>query len=185
MIDFDRILERVTIRDLLESAHVETRGNRASCPIHGGSNPTAFSFTDSTFYCFSCGAKGGLIDFGVQLWGHSRQGILKRLCAMAGIDSGGAVASRLTPSYRQVPVAPRQTNTELVLAQMKLEALKDLQYATLLVLRVLKKALKRRRVSLRDFYDQEQLYLYELEELDKEATIATFQYNQLRKGKKV
>jgi len=85
MIDFNLILSRVTIRDVLADAgHYPTR-KRIACPIHDGNNRTAFSFTDSTFVCFSCGAKGGLLDLVEYLYHYSRQEALHHLCRMAGI----------------------------------------------------------------------------------------------------
>lgn len=36
------------------------RRGRTRCPLHGGENPTALSYSDDrgTFYCFACGEKG-------------------------------------------------------------------------------------------------------------------------------
>ena len=54
---FERILRR--------TGDVVGRNGRTRCPLHGGKNPTAFSFDESTgvFNCFSCGQKGDKVSF--------------------------------------------------------------------------------------------------------------------------
>ena len=93
MMNFDEIKARVTIRDILKSAGIEAERNRIACPIHGGSNLTSFSFTDSTFICFSCGAEGGLIALVEYLQRCSRQ---EALCAL-----------RRLPEHVSLPGDPR------------------------------------------------------------------------------
>jgi DNA primase len=85
MADLDPILARVTIRNILAEAGYHPARNRMPCPIHDGNNRTAFAFTDSTFVCFSCDAKGGLLDLVEYLYHCTRQDALRHLCKMAGI----------------------------------------------------------------------------------------------------
>lgn len=62
MSDSRVVLDSVTVGDILSYFGFEYHNTRRRCPIHDGSNPTAFSFNESGFHCFSCGAKGGKID---------------------------------------------------------------------------------------------------------------------------
>lgn len=82
---FNEILQRVSIHDILADHGYRPQKRRMPCPIHGGKNPTAFSFTDDAFYCFSCGASGGLLDLAQTLRGSNRQEALKYLANLAGI----------------------------------------------------------------------------------------------------
>lgn len=51
----------MTIFDVLEGHGWPTgRYGRTTCPIHGGDNRQAFSYTDDRWYCFACGAGGGI-----------------------------------------------------------------------------------------------------------------------------
>ena len=68
--DFDQVLERVTIRDILTDAGFDPKGSRMACPIHGGKNSTSFSFGDHVYTCFACGASGGLISLAQELHGY-------------------------------------------------------------------------------------------------------------------
>jgi hypothetical protein len=184
MVDFRFVFDRITISDLLDAAGIPHKGNRCACPIHGGNNPTSFSFMEWGFYCFSCGAKGGLLDLGVALWGCGRQEALGRLCAMAGIDTGnpqnGGKLRTLIAQPRLIPY--RHTNVARVLAEERLEALKDLQFCILLALRTVRKALKIRNITLGEFYFCEQLYLYQLEELDTRISFEIASARTLTKG---
>ena len=63
----DKILEVITISDILHREGVKTRGRRSRCPIHGGRNDTTFGFNKVTFHCFKCGSKGHVVDLVMQL----------------------------------------------------------------------------------------------------------------------
>jgi hypothetical protein len=56
--------ELVPMKRLLKAVGIETHtpGRRAACILHGGSNPTDFSWReDGHWHCFSCGASGDRI----------------------------------------------------------------------------------------------------------------------------
>lgn len=57
------IHNRVTIRDVLSvyCPSLTVRGRRCPCPIHNGKDNN-FSFTDSGYKCFVCGASGDVIS---------------------------------------------------------------------------------------------------------------------------
>jgi Protein of unknown function (DUF3987)/CHC2 zinc finger len=68
---------------------------RGRCPIHGGKNPTSFVVnpTELTFYCHSCGANGGPVQFLHQLNGGSGSPtgkdfveIVRSLCSDVGVE---------------------------------------------------------------------------------------------------
>lgn len=50
----------MTVLDVLlqHGLDLGRRGRRA-CPLCQGHNPQEFSFTETAYYCFACGAKGG------------------------------------------------------------------------------------------------------------------------------
>jgi DNA primase len=63
----DKILEVITISDILNREGVKTRGRRSRCLIHGGRNDTTFGFDKITYHCFKCGAKGQVVDLVMQI----------------------------------------------------------------------------------------------------------------------
>ena len=69
----NNLTDKITVLHEIEKITTPTRqGNnyRCECPIHGGKNRTAFTITEdgTGFYCFSCGAKGNVIDFVMQYY---------------------------------------------------------------------------------------------------------------------
>jgi len=82
---FHDILQRVTIKDILIDYGFSPKRNRIACPIHGGDNPSSFRFTDHNFICFSCGARGGLIDLAMSIAGSDKSSTVRYLCELADI----------------------------------------------------------------------------------------------------
>lgn len=179
---FEQILQRVTIADIIESVGIPTRRNRANCPIHGGGNPTSFSFTDSTYHCFACEASGGLVDLAQILWSCDRKEAFDRLCSMAGLPAPDKLAISSTGGLpvrvRSITIPPH-----IVAAKEHLLNLESLRRTTENEWREIRKRLRRREVELAEFYFAEQLCLYQLDELDAEIAIAKHEYNKLRKVK--
>lgn len=58
------IKQSLTMSDVLKKyvSNFEPKKNRISCPIHNGLDYN-FSFTESVFHCFVCGASGDIIGF--------------------------------------------------------------------------------------------------------------------------
>lgn len=50
------------LKQYLESIGHTVKHNRTRCPIHGGSNPSAFEIKGDKFRCHSCGAWGDIHD---------------------------------------------------------------------------------------------------------------------------
>jgi DNA primase len=66
------IVDRVTASDVLRRAGIETekRGKRLYflCPAHADRRrPSAVVVGERGWYCFTCGAKGGVLDLAVAL----------------------------------------------------------------------------------------------------------------------
>lgn len=67
----------VTMRDVLSRYHNLGKRNRCSCPIHNGKDNN-FAYTDKVFHCWTCGAKGNVISFVMQMFGlNFRQAMMK------------------------------------------------------------------------------------------------------------
>ena len=69
-IDFREIRARVSMSMVLEHYQVDWLGKqgdelRGRCPIHEGEGERAFhvNLEKNVFHCFSCGAKGNVLDF--------------------------------------------------------------------------------------------------------------------------
>lgn len=93
MFNFDEISSRITVAEILRLLGYEPGEKSMACPIHHGDNPIAFTFNDSTFYCFACGAGGGLIDIVCALTGKSRGEALRWLAEQTEVElkQGGGV----------------------------------------------------------------------------------------------
>lgn len=80
-VDFSAIRRDLSIHTVLErysdriSGRISVRGNRVrcACPLHKGTNPSAFTadLSRTDFYCHSCKAKGSVIDLLARLEGIS------------------------------------------------------------------------------------------------------------------
>lgn len=61
---------------------------RGACPIHGGENKSAFTvFPHGTFYCFSCGASGNIINFVADYEHITYEAATEKLADMLNIDA--------------------------------------------------------------------------------------------------
>jgi len=63
--DIEQLKHSIEFEDLLLALGFENVNiikNRASCLLHDGNNKTSFSWSDETFYCFGCYAKGDKLD---------------------------------------------------------------------------------------------------------------------------
>jgi len=65
--EIEQLKQTVPMEALLEALGFEVgKNNRTRCILHGGDNPTSFSYTDDRFHCFACGATGDKIDLTMQ-----------------------------------------------------------------------------------------------------------------------
>ena len=81
-----RIREVVTMEKAFERycPQIKCRGNRAPCPIHGGTHDN-MTFTDTVFYCHVCHAGGDVIGFVQQLFKIDRARAVLKLSSDYGI----------------------------------------------------------------------------------------------------
>ena len=57
------ILDNISMLDVLNKYGIKTKRTMFSCPFHGvDKNPSAKAYKN-TYFCFSCGQKGDLIQF--------------------------------------------------------------------------------------------------------------------------
>lgn len=180
-------LSRVTIEDILNDAGAPIgRRNRTACPLHRGNNKTAFSFTEYGFFCHSCGAKGGILDLIQALHGMSRQDSVRHLFHLAGLP----YEERKAPERTDFPVhqfEPRvsqraKASPEYTTARRHLESLETKRRSLEDKLRSVRRAAKESKLPLADFYFQEQMLNYELEELDTEIAFEKATVNKMKKS---
>lgn len=183
MVDFDEIVRRVSIKDILNDAGIHPVRNRMACPIHDGSNPTAFSYSGATFICHSCGAKGGLLALTEYLHECSKQEALRKLHQLAGLPfdverPGNPESCQLTAPRPKLRV---KHSVEYYEIKNKFEWLKLYEYALYAALRILRRNVQGGEVPLEEFYFKEQMYLYKLGELDPVIIEMNYIVNKLKK----
>lgn len=181
MSDFDDILQRVTVQAILENAGFKIRGSRTACPIHGGSNRSAFSFSDHGFCCFSCGASGGLISLVQQLYDYSKAEAMEYLCGLAGVPyEPTGIERNPTPLIQS---EDRLTISEIEYLQLEnqYEYIDDLRFGYGTMIRIIRKKAKSGAMSLPEFYRLEQRYLADLEEMDTQIINLNYQITQKKK----
>lgn len=105
--DVDLLRAAVSIADVLLEAGIEVHGRRMRCPLHGGGNPTAFSFDDTHFRCFACGARGDVFDLARALHGLQFRDAVAHVARLAGVAGTLPRLDRAT-IHRRTTVARRR-----------------------------------------------------------------------------
>jgi len=184
MFDFEEIRVRVTIQDILADTEIDSEKNRTTCPIHGGDNPTSFSFTESAFLCFSCGAKGGLVDLVQYLHNCSREEALRHLCRLAGIpfDDAAGRGAGLKQRVKPRPLSPLQRNDEYRELQGQLGWVELKRQALLVCLKLNRWNMRDRKIPLADYYTKKEYYLWKLEESDGVVAELNYKINEIKRG---
>lgn len=101
-IDIVSVKQRLRIADVLSSAGIDPPAHRRiACPIHGGKNPSAFSFTVERFCCWSCGAHGDVVDLAAALNGLDFRAALEFCAALAGVEPSESRPRRDSPEVLQ------------------------------------------------------------------------------------
>lgn len=181
MSDFDDILQRVTIRTILEDAGFQIRGSRMACPIHDGSNRTAFSFSDHGFCCFSCGASGGLLSLTQQLHDFTKAESMEYLCSLAGIPyERTGIERNPTPTIRS---EDRLTTLEADYLQLENQYayIDDLRFGYGTMLRIIRSKIKSGAIPMSEFYRIEDWYQYLAEEADTRLMNLNYELNKKKK----
>jgi hypothetical protein len=190
MMDFTKILDRVTVRDILWAEGYTPGKSRTACPIHGGKNRTSFAFTDHTYICHSCGSKGGLCDLVQALRHCDRECALKQLSHLAFITPSETSGNRHTQTRPTVPFTQRspraspRKDPKFAKAKRTLNDLKLERRGYEIALRILRLNMKSGTVPLNQFYAREQECLYRLDCLDEQVIAHQYEANKLRNRKK-
>lgn len=98
---FEIVKTAVTLKNAAEHYGLKvSRNNMVCCPFHDDRHPS-MKLNENYFYCFSCGARGDVIDFLAGLFGLSSYEAAKKLAYDFGIDPDKppSVAALQKPKY--------------------------------------------------------------------------------------
>ena len=74
----------ISMPDVIAMYHKPGRNRRTTCPIHGGTHDN-LGYDEKLFHCFTCGAKGDIISFVMQLFDCNVNAAVDRLAYDFGI----------------------------------------------------------------------------------------------------
>jgi DNA primase len=104
-VDFETVKAAVSVRQVIEHYGIkglkERRDElRGGCPIHQGEGDRSFhiNLVKKAFFCFSCQAKGNLIDFVAAMEKCSFRDAALRLQQWFGLSGGDGKAASATPT---------------------------------------------------------------------------------------
>jgi hypothetical protein len=88
-VDLDDLRERVSVAAVLRAAGIEAERERGriQCPLHNGSNPTSFSYTEATYHCFAGCAGGDIYTLAQRLHRCDFPSALARVAQLAGLPT--------------------------------------------------------------------------------------------------
>jgi len=179
MIDVEYLKRGVTISSVLDEFGYKHRHNRCACFVHGGDNPTAFSFNDQTYYCYTHGCKGDVVTLLQHLLKTDFLGVLAYLARRKGIDLRLSNKRKIRAPLR-IPYKPKPARLAAWELAYELCREKIAIFSRRLV--NLRSELKKGSISECDFYTQCHKLDNWLEILDlKEATLH-FKFRELRNG---
>jgi len=171
----------LTVADVLDHFRIAHSKNRCACPIHKGSNPTSFWFSEFGYYCHSCGARGNPINLISEILRISHVKAIEYARTQIGfeIDSCRASNHSISPKTAKSP-------EELLVARQKDQLhyknnLNQLISETLAVLRHLTEI---GHSCLNDFHMYEAMLVEIAEELDSERIAVNFTIKSIKKGVK-
>jgi CHC2 zinc finger len=118
-VEASEIATLVPMPHLLESLGFDVNGRTKRCPclLHGGSNPSAFSWTDAGLWrCHSCGAGGDKISLVRAVRNCSFREAVEFLAALAGIELGAIRMNRTAIDQVQAEQAAVRRDASVALA---------------------------------------------------------------------
>jgi DNA primase len=101
-ISMQMLVEHYALKDLKKSQH-ELRGR---CPIHNGNGERTFhiNLTKNVFQCFSCKAKGNVLDFVAAMENCAIRGAALKLAAWFGVGETETAAMTLFSAEQQTAI---------------------------------------------------------------------------------
>jgi hypothetical protein len=87
--DLDQLRALVSVAAALRAAGFEAEGERGriACPLHAGSNASAFSYAPRVFYCHSCAAGGDVFSLTQALFTCDFRAAVARVALLAGLPA--------------------------------------------------------------------------------------------------
>jgi len=83
--DIEQLKQTVPMETLLEALGFNLgKNNRTRCIIHGGDNPTSFTYGEDWFNCFACGVSGDKLELIMQVRKCSFEEAVEHLRQLAG-----------------------------------------------------------------------------------------------------
>ena len=187
MISCTDLKEGVTISQVLDEFGIGHSRNRCACPIHKGDNPTALSFNDRTYNCYTHGCKGDVIDLIKVLGKTNFRGALeylaKRQCpAYDPIDWQSPESRSEGSAFQQVQTEPF-SHQKLILENLRLAYCLCREFMGIVSdrLRKLRRLQESSRVSLSEFYLEQQKIDNCLDELDAEEARLNFEIGNIKR----
>lgn len=183
MIDASALKALITVADVLDSEGIPHRRGRCRCPIHGGSNPTSFSFTDELYYCHSCGAKGDVIRLVQELYGTDFRGALEILrdeYRVSGVNLDSIGENSKTPFVRKAR-CPRLEGVEFARLNGQL-LLNEFVYQVFTgYMARLRQRLDQGKIDLSFYYAEEQRIDMLLDDIDSDISELRYETRELRR----
>ena len=123
MIDASSLKVGITIGSVLDDFGIRYRGRRCACPVHKGDNSSAFSFTETGFWCHTRGCHGDVIDLIRALSNTDHRGALEYLARRKGFQLPPYRGKRSAGESRTVALA----TSEMLKKDSKANALRTSQ----------------------------------------------------------
>ena len=135
-----QIKSALTIQEVAEGYGLHFERNKALCPFHNDSHPSA-SIKNNRFHCYVCGLHLGVIDFVMKLFCLDCKAAMNKLNADFRLNLSCAPLSRAEREKRNIARAERLRQREA--AEAEYEAFRDeyidIEYEASLIKEYLKK----------------------------------------------
>jgi hypothetical protein len=88
-VDLEVLRAAVSVSDVLRAHGVDVQRERGriACPLHGGTNPQAFSYDRERWHCFACGTGGDVFALVMALRGCEFREALAVVAELAGVTT--------------------------------------------------------------------------------------------------
>lgn len=172
-LDVERYKAGVTIESVLDDFRISHRRRRCACPVHGGDNRGAFSFSEDRFYCHTHGCKGDVIALLQALLKTDFLGALEYLARRKGLPFNRHESARPVAPLPQ-PVVKPQVDSPKEKLRARMRVLRARCKCWTRDLWVLRDKRRQGSISECDFYTKTHVADSHLERLD--AKVAALNY---------